>query len=131
MWYTIQKQEKIMARIFRTLCTQCHLVKASGADGLCDECRSKYKRWTIYQKFKGSSIARYGRKWYKLRQSILKRDSYLCQECLRNGKYQVAEDVDHIVPLTQGGTDDESNLQSLCHECHKIKTARESQTRYK
>lgn len=34
--------------------------------------------------------------------------------------------VDHIVPLAKGGTDDLENLQLLCIECHKIKTQREA-----
>jgi len=36
-------------------------------------------------------------------------------------------ELDHIVNVAQGGTDDESNLQSLCSPCHKKKTLKESQ----
>ncbi len=35
-------------------------------------------------------------------------------------------EVDHILPLAQGGTHDRSNLQGLCHSCHSSKTALES-----
>ena len=35
-----------------------------------------------------------------------------------------ATDVDHVVPLRDGGTHDWSNLQALCHACHSTKTAR-------
>lgn len=35
-------------------------------------------------------------------------------------------ELDHIVNVAQGGTDDEANLQSLCVECHKKKTQMES-----
>ena len=109
----------------RTLCRHCHKIKSTGKDGLCDGCRSKFKGWDTYQRFKGSTVARYGKSWYKLRQRILERDNYLCQSCLMQGRYVTATDVDHIVPIAHGGTDDESNLQSLCHECHKVKTAKE------
>ena len=34
-------------------------------------------------------------------------------------------ELDHIVNVAQGGTDDESNLQSLCVPCHKKKTQME------
>lgn len=37
----------------------------------------------------------------------------------------MAEVVDHITPLTAGGTNDESNLQALCKQCHDRKTATE------
>jgi 5-methylcytosine-specific restriction protein A len=35
-------------------------------------------------------------------------------------------ELDHIVNVAQGGTDDEKNLQSLCVPCHKKKTSKES-----
>lgn len=60
---------------------------------------------------------------------MLKRDGYLCQceEC-QDGKRlpRVADEVDHIVPLSQGGTDDPGNLRAINHDCHKPKTAREA-----
>ena len=34
-----------------------------------------------------------------------------------------ATDVDHIVPLTQGGGNEWTNLQALCKSCHSRKTA--------
>ncbi|WP_272575920.1 HNH endonuclease, partial [Providencia sp. PROV273] len=41
------------------------------------------------------------------------------------GRAVEAKTVDHIKPKAHGGTDDDSNLQSLCWPCHKRKTARE------
>lgn len=35
-------------------------------------------------------------------------------------------DIDHIVPLSEGGTNDVSNLQALCVSCHRVKTLRAS-----
>jgi hypothetical protein len=29
------------------------------------------------------------------------------------------EEVHHIIPLSEGGTNDESNLMSLCRSCHE------------
>jgi len=48
-----------------------------------------------------------------------------CAECARRGFGKAATDVDHLVPLSVGGADDESNYESKCHECHSAKTARE------
>lgn len=56
---------------------------------------------------------------------VLKRDKGLCQLCLRAGVVREAKTVDHIIPKAHGGTDADSNLQSLCWPCHKAKTARE------
>lgn len=38
-------------------------------------------------------------------------------------------ELDHIVPLIDGGSHDTSNLQTLCTPCHKRKTAREATER--
>ncbi|RIY00177.1 HNH endonuclease [Aureimonas flava] len=36
---------------------------------------------------------------------------------------------DHITPLADGGENVESNLQILCGDCHKLKTAAEASQR--
>lgn len=51
------------------------------------------------------------------------RDNYTCRECVR---VTSAIEVDHIVPLWQGGPDTDDNLQCLCIDCHAAKTAREA-----
>ena len=113
-------------RIIRTLCVACKRVKATRPDHLCDECRARHKGWSMWQSYKGSSKSRgYGYAWSKLRLKALERDRHLCQMCLKRGVYTTATDVDHIVPLAQGGSDAMENLQSLCHECHKQKTCQE------
>jgi 5-methylcytosine-specific restriction endonuclease McrA len=38
-------------------------------------------------------------------------------------------ELDHIVPLVDGGSHDPSNLQTLCTPCHKKKTAQEARKR--
>ena len=38
-------------------------------------------------------------------------------------------ELDHVVPLIDGGSHDESNLQTLCTPCHKKKTATEARRR--
>jgi 5-methylcytosine-specific restriction endonuclease McrA len=34
-------------------------------------------------------------------------------------------DIDHVIPLSCGGTDDTDNLQALCPGCHRRKTDQE------
>ena len=48
----------------------------------------------------------------------------LCAKCLP--KLTVANEVDHVIPLDKGGTDAPDNLQSLCHDCHADKTAKDT-----
>lgn len=44
--------------------------------------------------------------------------------CARCGSAERLE-LDHIVPLWNGGTNDPDNLQLLCYTCHKLKTSDE------
>ncbi len=67
----------------------------------------------------------YGTAWDKLRLVILARDNGLCVPCNTAGRLTPASQVDHIIPKAEGGTDDESNLQSVCVACHRAKTDRE------
>lgn len=69
-----------------------------------------------------------GRPWRRLRLEVLERDKYLCQceDCKAKKLVTLADEVDHIVPLCQGGTDDPSNLRAINRECHKLKTQAES-----
>ena len=64
-----------------------------------------------------------GRPWRRLRAAILLRDQYMCQcpEC--NGAGLLAHEVDHIIPIAKGGTDEPSNLQAINRDCHKRKSA--------
>lgn len=68
----------------------------------------------------------YGSKWVKARARILARDDYLCQPCWRDGRPTPATEVDHIKPKARGGTDDDDNLQAICHDCHTRKTEAEA-----
>lgn len=68
----------------------------------------------------------YGSAWDKIRAQALKRDRHLCIPCMAGGRPTPATQVDHIKPKAKGGTDDLSNLQSICDECHAEKTRVES-----
>jgi len=49
---------------------------------------------------------------------VIKRDRYRCKICNRSG---VELEVDHIVPVSQGGSDRLDNLQTACLECNRGK----------
>lgn len=62
-----------------------------------------------------------GTSWNRLRSIVKKGDKAICQYCGRK-----AEDghVDHIIPLSRGGTDRLDNLAWSCSECNQRKNAR-------
>jgi len=75
------------------------------------------KRQTSYRRGYG------GTTWKKLRLVILTRDAFTCKVCQTYvGK---SAHCDHIIPKAQGGSNELSNLQALCHRCHSIKTKSE------
>jgi len=63
------------------------------------------------------------------RKRIRARDCDLCQQCKREGRTTIGHPVDHIIPLVDGGTDDDDNKETLCVPCHDIKSAREARQR--
>lgn len=85
----------------------------------------KGEGWRQYKPGQTRQQRGYGSKWEIIRSRILRRDSGLCQNHIRQGIVKHASCVDHIKPKAQGGTDDDSNLQSLCWSCHATKTGKE------
>lgn len=57
----------------------------------------------------------------QLRETIFKRDNYECQLKLE-GCTKVAEEIDHIIPISKGGLNNEDNLQASCSNCNKKKS---------
>lgn len=49
---------------------------------------------------------------------ILRRDEFTCRGC---GEAGTDLHVDHIIPVSKGGTDDDENLQALCVDCNQEK----------
>lgn len=69
-----------------------------------------YRHWGYQQ---GTNYGFYNTKAY-----VLARDNYTCQCC--KGKHKDSKlEAHHIVFRRNGGSDDEKNLITLCHTCHK------------
>lgn len=52
--------------------------------------------------------------WQRLRTHILERDGYTCVYCGAR-----AEVVDHVIGVSAGGSDEESNLVAACRHCNE------------
>lgn len=57
----------------------------------------------------------------RLRFTVFKRDGYRCQICGRSAQDSATLELDHKVAVARGGTDDPSNLWTLCFECNRGK----------
>jgi 5-methylcytosine-specific restriction enzyme A len=94
-------------------------------DGVCSVCGPlRVAGQRALDERRGTAAQRgYGGRWQRYRAMYL-RSHPLCVACERAGITTPATDVDHIVPRRAGGSDEESNLQALCHACHSAKTGR-------
>ena len=90
----------------------------------CDKHRSLHPEDTRSAGSRG-----YGTAWNKARKRYLETHP-LCAECLKEGRYVKATDVDHIKPHRGDNVLfwDQGNWQSLCHRHHSIKTRNEDHT---
>lgn len=68
----------------------------------------------------GHPVVRPGKRW-----TILARDNWSCCSCGRTSRDGYPLEVDHILPRSKGGTDDEENLQTLCWLCNSGKSNRD------
>lgn len=56
--------------------------------------------------------------WRQLRDEVLQRDRFTCQRCRRKFRYKKKFIVHHLIPRQKGGSNELSNLITLCHACH-------------
>ncbi len=60
--------------------------------------------------------------WKNMRDYILSKNNYLCEECRKDNRYTSADTVHHIIHLrSEGGWElrlKESNLMAICRTCH-------------
>lgn len=67
----------------------------------------------------------YNYRWAQYSRNRLKKHR-LCVICQEEGIITIARVTDHIVPMSEGGSEwDDSNHQSLCIAHHNSKTAKE------
>jgi len=56
--------------------------------------------------------------WREIRRRVFERDSFTCQYCGEtNGPLQ----CDHVIPVSRGGSNEESNLVTACKKCNQAK----------
>ncbi len=63
--------------------------------------------------------------WHRLASLIRTRDANRCTQCsIPENECAFPLEVDHILPLCEGGTNHPGNLRTLCHGCHLTETTK-------
>lgn len=78
----------------------------------------KYERDKAMKRFYNSP------EWLAIRKRKLQIEPF-CEECKKIGTLVIGKIVDHIIPIKHGGTNNLSNLQTLCWSCHSRKSVEE------
>lgn len=66
------------------------------------------------------NFKKYPENWSVIIAMVKSRDNYTCSTCKKVfDSYELR--VHHMIPLSKGGSNKESNLQTLCENCHKLK----------
>ncbi len=102
-----------------TILRACAACGRPSPNPYCDE--HQPKPWSGSKRKQGLTVSG----WEEQRRAkrILARDMHCCHICGGQG----ATEVDHVIPLAEGGADDEATLAGVHESCHREKTARESE----
>ena len=68
--------------------------------------------------------------YYALRFAILERDDFACQYCGQHAP-NVALEIDHIKPVSEGGQDTLDNLRTSCWACNRGRAGTQIRTELK
>lgn len=120
----VYRAVKVVATRPKSICKHAACGALIDAPGYCGRHKKEAVGWN-QTSTQTTSERGYGADWRRLRVVILRRDNGLCQPCKAAGRLTVATEVDHIINKAIGGTDAPVNLQSICNDCHKVKTAAE------
>ena len=78
-----------------------------------------------HDQYRGNATSRgYDSTWRRIAKAYLRANPW-CRHCKAQGHLVQAALVDHIKPVAEGGTSEDTNLQPLCRRCHAIKTSKE------
>lgn len=93
----------------------CRALTTTG--GRCDQ----HQRSSSWSKRPTATKRITGRRLQRARAELFARQP-LCEACEARGVVRLATQRDHRVPLAEGGTEDDANVQALCDDCHAEKS---------
>ena len=105
-WPEVRDFQSSQSALGNRICSWCHSSLIRGKISRCGKAECSNAVRALYS-------------WDRCKKLILRRDGLRCVLCGDS-----ADEVDHIIPVSLGGSGDDENLRSLCHACHCKETAR-------
>ncbi|NBW22197.1 MAG: HNH endonuclease, partial [Caulobacteraceae bacterium] len=102
-----------------TSCLSCGRLIQLGSSSRCTDCKPKRVR-----RF-GQAKPYQTKEWQAARRKALSQAGHTCCMC----GTQLQLQVHHRLPLSEGGSHDQSNLAVVCRSCHPVLEARDRKAR--
>lgn len=99
----------------KQICSTSECLDTATVGGKCDT--HKRKAWANTSRRNLSLPS----DWKTRRAKVLRRDRRTCYLCGTKG----AHEVDHVIPVSRGGSHEYNNLKVICTACHSIKSLAE------
>ena len=103
----------------QTSCLSCGTLIPLGASSRCNNCKPKRVRRH------GQAKPYQTKEWQAARRKALSQANHTCLMC----GTQLHLQVHHRLPLSEGGTHDQSNLTVVCRSCHPALEAQDRRDR--
>ena len=81
----------------------------------------KYEELTLYELSHYAPNEAETLKNKVFKEAMDKTEKYTCQRCGMKSERKMDFEIDHIIPMNEGGLTTEDNLQLLCRRCNRIK----------
>jgi 5-methylcytosine-specific restriction protein A len=108
-----------------TVCITCGVLLPHGRSRCAAHTSKSSSRWAEHAARNPLQAAFYkSEAWRTLRREVLERDP----DCRLRfpGCTGRSTEVDHVIGIDAGGSNDPANLRGVCHHCHRLKTQQES-----
>ena len=115
-------------RAFDCLICKCEFKSTKRSNGICYKCNDKVSRKGTRLKTHHKRAKKYNVVYEKIKpDNIYKRDDYRCVSCgckvVKSDTYRPDQaTIDHVIPMSKGGSHTVDNIVTMCHTCNSLKS---------
>lgn len=116
---------------YECLICKCEFKSTKSSSGVCYKCQRKKRKRSPNQSGKKKSFDERAKKYNVVYEKInandiYKRDGFKCVSCgckvVKSDTYRPDQaTIDHVIPMSKGGSHTIDNIVTMCHTCNSIK----------